>query len=106
VRGLAAALALGTLVLTTGAPAAATLVEVTTSVAVADAADQEALARALRAAVDGLLQEAIAFTPALVVLTRATVVGGRLYVRLLVADAEGARALDATGAPPPAGHRL
>lgn len=41
------------------------------------------------AAVDGVLKQAITFTPTLIVLTGATVVGDRLYVRLLVADQDG-----------------
>ncbi len=82
---VAAALALAAVT----SPAHAFVVEVTTSVAVADAEDQGTLKTALQSAVDGVLKEAIAFTPTLVVLTRAVVVGDRLYVRLLLADAEG-----------------
>lgn len=74
-------------------PADAHLVEVTTTVAVADAGDQTKLREAVQAAVDGVLKDAIAFTPTLVVLTRAVVVGDRLYVRLLIADQEGERAV-------------
>jgi hypothetical protein len=50
--------------------------------------------------VDGVLKEAIAFTPTLVVLTSAAVVGGRLYVRLLVADQDGERTFDELNSPP------
>ena len=96
-RRLASAIAL---LLLTGTPASAFLVEVTTSVAVADADDQRALQDALKAAVDGVLQEAVAFTPTLVVLTHAAVVGARLYVRLLLADAEGERTFEALHGPP------
>jgi hypothetical protein len=70
-------------------PAAAFVIEVTTSVAVSDAGDHATLKSALQTAVDGVLKGAIAFTPTLVVLTRALVVGDRLYIRLLVADQEG-----------------
>ena len=88
-RRLASALAL---LLVTSTPASAFLIEVTTSVAVvADADDQKALQTALTEAVDGVLQEAIAFTPTLIVLTHAAVVGARLYIRLLLADADGER---------------
>jgi hypothetical protein len=72
-------------------PASAFVVEVTTSVAVADADDQRQLKTALQAAVDNVLNDAISFTPTVVVLTHAVVVGDRLYVRLLVADRDGER---------------
>ena len=49
---------------------------------------------------DGVLKQAIAFTPTLVVLTSAAVVGDRLYVRLLVADQDGERTFDELNAPP------
>jgi hypothetical protein len=38
-----------------------------------------------------VLSDAIAFRPTVVVLTHALVKGGRLYVRVLVADQEGER---------------
>jgi hypothetical protein len=72
-------------------PASAFVVEVTTSVAVADADDQRQLKTALQAAVDTVLSDAISFTPTMVVLTHAVVVGDRLYVRLLLADQDGER---------------
>jgi hypothetical protein len=96
-RRLASAVAL---LLLTGSPASAFLVEVTTSVAVADAEDQAALQTALTQAVDGVLQDAIAFKPTLIVLTHAAVVGERLYIRLLVADADGERTFEELQAPP------
>jgi hypothetical protein len=96
-RRLAPALAL---LLLTGSPASAFLVEVTTSVAVADADDQRALQTALTQAVDGVLQEAIAFKPTLIVLTHAAVVGARLYIRLIVADADGERTFEELQGPP------
>lgn len=70
-------------------PADAYLVEVTTSVAVSDADDHAQLKSALQSAVDGVLKEAIAFRPTMVVVTRALMVGERLYIRLLIADQEG-----------------
>jgi hypothetical protein len=62
-------------------------------------AGQAAMDQAVRAAVDALLRETLGFTPALVVLTRAAVIGDRLYLRLLVADEEGARAFRDRAAP-------
>ncbi|TMQ17114.1 MAG: hypothetical protein E6K82_22020 [Candidatus Rokuibacteriota bacterium] len=96
-RRLASAIAL---LLLASTPASAFLAEVTTSVAVADVDDQGALHDALVAAVDDVLHEALAFTPTLVVLTQAAILGGRLYIRLLVADSDGERAFEELQAPP------
>jgi hypothetical protein len=90
-RRLAAAVAL---VLLTSPGAAAHLVEITTSVAVTGEEDRGTLASAVMTAVDAALKDAIAFTPTLIVLTEATVVGDRLFLRLLVADQEGERTFD------------
>lgn len=80
-------------------PAAAYLVEVTTSVSLPNPGDDterdaDQLKDALRSAVDDVLKEAIAFKPTLIVLTAARIVGGRLYVRLLIADQDGERIVD------------
>ena len=93
---IAAATALG-LAWVAATPTDAYVVEVTTTVAVTDAADQTQLRQALQDAVDGVLKDAIAFKPTLVVLTRAMVVGDRLYVRLLIADQEGERTVEELG---------
>jgi hypothetical protein len=74
-------------------PASAFVVEVTTSVAVRDADDHTILEAALQRAVDGVLKDAVSFKPTLIMLTRAVVVGDRLYVRLLVADESGEEAV-------------
>jgi hypothetical protein len=97
-RRLAAALAL---VVVMSSPAAAYLVEVTTSIAVTGTEDRGELQNALMTAVDDVLKEAIAFTPTLIVLTHATRVGDRLYVRLLVADSDGERTFDELQGPAP-----
>jgi hypothetical protein len=81
-------------------PADAYVVEVTTTVAVADATDHVQLRQALQGAVDDVLKDAIAFRPTLVVLTRAMVIGDRLYVRLLIADQEGERTVEELGSEP------
>jgi len=87
------------LMLVAASPASAYLVEVTTSVAVADADDRDVVRQALMSAVDDVLKQAIAFTPTLVVLTSATIVNTRLYIRLLVADADGERTFDELKSP-------
>ena len=92
--------------LAVAAPAHAYIAEVTTTVDVADAEDQAALRAALQAAVQDVLHDAIAFTPTVIVVTRALLVGDRLYVRMLLADQEGERAVhdlggdDGAGSPP------
>ena len=88
-----------------GAPAWAAIVEATTSLSLADidVHDKPRLEQALKSAVDEVLANVIAFKPTLVALTNAQVVGERLYVRLLIADAEGEKTIgeltrDADGA--------
>jgi hypothetical protein len=71
------------------APAAAHVVEVTTSLALEPDQDQAKLKEALRTEVDRVLSTTIAFKPTLVALTDARRVGERLMVRLLIADEEG-----------------
>ena len=80
-------------------PADAYLVEVMTSVAVGDADDHAQLKTALQSAVDGVLKDAIAFTPTMVVVTRAMMVGERLYIRLLIADEDGEKTFKDLAAP-------
>jgi hypothetical protein len=88
-RRLAAAACAALLLGSLSAPAAAFVVEVTTSVGVEDAEDTGQIRNAIQAAVENVLHDAIAFHPTLVVLTHAMVMGHRLYVRLLLADADG-----------------
>ena len=94
---------LGVALVTAAAPAFAHVVEVTTAVPLEEVGDQEALNAAIRAAVNEALEGALAFKPTLIALTRANVIGERLYVRLLMADAEGEAMLrDLVGDRPPA----
>ena len=90
---LAAGLAL--VAFAAAAPVHAHVVEVTTSLPVEDIADSATLQDKLRAVVDNALNDTITFQPTLVALTDARVLGERLYVRLLFADADGERTLDA-----------
>ena len=73
------------------APADAAVLEITTSIAAADAADEanfeRAVERAVRTAVEeARLDSASSFTPTLIVVTRAVTIGERLYVRILLSD--------------------
>jgi hypothetical protein len=94
--GVFALVLLGAMV-AVGTPAHAHVVQATTSVSLADldAHDAPQLERALRSAVAGLLADTIAFKPTLVALTDARVVEDRLYVRVLIADDDGVRTLEA-----------
>jgi hypothetical protein len=100
-RRLAAA-AGAALWLSLSVPAAAFVVEVTTSVSVDDAEDNGQLKDALQSAVDTVLNEAIAFRPTLIVLTHAVVRGNRLYVRMLLADEAGEQTFNDLGSDAPA----
>jgi hypothetical protein len=84
-----AAAACAALLMSLSAPAAAFVVEVTTSVSVADTDDNGQLKDALQTAVDTVLSEAIAFKPTMILLTHAMVMGNRLYVRMVLADKDG-----------------
>jgi hypothetical protein len=78
-----------------GTPAAAHVIQATSSVALADidVNDNAKLEQALKTAVDQVLKDTIAFEPTLVALTDAQVMGGRLYFRVLIADEDGERTL-------------
>jgi hypothetical protein len=91
---VALALVLGSTVMA-ALPARAQLVEVTTALDVADTHNPGDLKAALRQAVERVLHETIAFKPTMVALTDARVVGEKLLVRLLIADAEGEEMLQA-----------
>jgi hypothetical protein len=79
------------------APASAHVVQATTSVSLTDVDlhDTPQLESALRSAVADVLADTIAFTPTLVALTDARVIDDRLYLRLLIADDDGMRTLEA-----------
>ena len=88
---VAGALTLGAVMAAT--PALAHVVEVTTALEMPDAQDTAAVKAALQQAVERVLNDTIAFKPTLVALTDARVMGEKLLVRLLIADADGERML-------------
>ena len=90
-RLAAAAVALALTAVAAPDPATAFLVEVTTSVSIANVHDEAALKDALQKTVDSVLSDAIAFRPTVVVVRQAMLIRGRLYLRLLVADQDGER---------------
>jgi hypothetical protein len=75
-------------------PAAAYVVAVPTSVAASTLADDTDLKAAIRAAVDHVLSHAIAFSPTFVTVQTARVIGGRLYILLLIGDEDGEKMLE------------
>jgi len=88
---VAGALVLASVVAAT--PALAHVVEVTTALDMPDGQDPTAVKAALQAAVDRVINDTIAFKPTLIALTDARVMGEKLLVRLLIADADGERML-------------
>ncbi|MGH7392597.1 MAG: hypothetical protein ACREM3_24540 [Candidatus Rokuibacteriota bacterium] len=100
---LAAGLALALLAAATAAHGH--VAEVTTSLSLEEVADSAALHDTLRSVVDDARKGTIAFEPTLIALTDARVIGERLYVRVLFADADGERTLDELSATTPDGRR-
>jgi len=81
---------LATLGLILATPAHAHLLEITTSTAAPspDVHPNVNVEEAVRSAVATVMRDNAGFTPTLIVLTRALVIGDRLYLRLLLADDE------------------
>jgi hypothetical protein len=95
VRGTKAALmaGLGLAVLVVAAPAPAYVVEAVTAISAADGEDRSRLEEAIQAAIDDVAAHAVAFTPTVVALLDARVIGDRIFLFVLLADREGERAV-------------
>jgi len=89
IRGLSVVVTLGLALLTTASPAAAYVIEALTSIPVAEGADKTTLEKAIQAAVDDIATHAVAFTPTMVLVREAKVIGDRIYLVVLLADAAG-----------------
>jgi hypothetical protein len=74
-------------------PAHAELVEVTTALDVTEAREAGSLKAALQGLVDRVIHETIAFEPTMIAVTDARLMGERLLVKLLIADADGEQML-------------
>ena len=85
-------------------PASAYVVEITTSIPIASAVDKAQLGDALGSAIDDVLRHAIAFTPTIVTLQNARVVGDRIYILLLIADGDGEETMKRLSAEEPAAN--
>jgi len=90
--GLAAII--GLVLMTFTSTATAYVVEVTTSIPAATAADDARFKDALESAINDVLHHAIAFTPTVVAVHKARVVGGRIYILLLIADEDGEKTME------------
>ena len=86
-----AAIALVALGIVSAHPGAADayIVEALTSIPVDPAADKETVEKAILAAIDDVATHAVAFTPAVVSLREARLVGDRIYLLVLIADQAG-----------------
>ena len=89
IRALSIVVILGLAFLTTAGPAGAYVIEALTSIPANQAGDKAALEKVIEAAVDDLANHAVRFTPTLVSLREAKLVGDRIYLFVLLADADG-----------------
>jgi hypothetical protein len=97
-RALSIVVTLGLALLTTASPAAAYVIEALTSISADVAADKATLEKAIQAAVVDVATHAVAFTPTIVSLRGAKLVGSRIYLFVLLADAAGEAELEMMGA--------
>jgi hypothetical protein len=86
---------------TIASPAPAYMAIVSTSVPVQAGADESQLRAALQSAVKDVLTHAIAFSPTVVSVEKAALVGDRLFLMLFVSDDEGDTSTQDGTAPPP-----
>ena len=94
-RALAIMVVLGLALLTTTGPAGAYVIEALTSIPANQTGDKAALEKMIEAAVDDLATHAARFTPTMVSLREAKLVGNRIYLFVLLADAEGEAEIEA-----------
>jgi hypothetical protein len=84
---------LGLATLVVAAPAPAYVVEAVTAIPAAEGEDRTRLDDAIQAAIDDVAAHAVAFTPTVVALLDARLVGDRIFLFVLLADREGERAI-------------
>ena len=84
---------LGLATLVVAAPAPAYVVEAITAIPAAEGEDRTRLDDAIQAAIDDVAAHAVAFTPTVVALLDARLVGDRIFLFVLLADREGERAI-------------
>jgi hypothetical protein len=84
---------LGLAVLVVAAPAPAYVVEAVTAISAAEGEDRTRLEDAIQAAIDEVATHAVAFTPTVVALIDARLIGDRIFLFVLLADRDGERAI-------------
>lgn len=84
---------LGLAVLVVPAPAPAYVVEAVTTIPAAEGDERTRLEAAIQAAMDDVAAHAIAFTPTVVALLDARLIGDRIFLFVLLADRDGERAV-------------
>jgi hypothetical protein len=84
---------LGLSALAVPAPAPAYVVEAITAIPAAEGDDRKRLEDAIQAAMDDLATHAVAFTPTVMALLDARLIGDRIFLFVLLADREGERAV-------------
>jgi len=82
---------LGIALLAVAVPAPAYVVEAVTAIPAEDGDDETRLDGSIQAALDDLAAHAVAFTPTVVTVLDAKVVGDQIFLFVLLADAEGER---------------
>lgn len=95
IRALTIVMTLGLALLTTPGPAGAYVIEALTSIPSERGKDKATLERAIRAAVDDVAAHAVGFTPTVVSLREAKLIGDRIYLFVLITDAAGEQELEA-----------
>jgi hypothetical protein len=95
IRPLSILAAIGLTLLSTVGSASAYVIEALTSIPSAQGRDKTTLERAIRAAVDDVTTHAVGFTPTVVSLREAKLVGDRIYLFVLITDAAGEEELEA-----------
>ncbi len=73
------------------------VIQALTSIPVDPAADKESVERAILAAIDDLATHAVAFTPTVVSLREAQLIGDRIYLIVLIADQAGQAEIEVLG---------
>jgi len=87
-------------IVTSANPTSAYVIQVATSIPATSLADDTELRGAVESAINDVLHHAVAFTPTVVTVQNARVVGNRLYILLLIVDRDGEETLKSLSAAP------
>jgi hypothetical protein len=93
-RALSIVVTLGLALLTTARPAAAYVLEALAWIPADAASDRPTLEKAIEAAVEEITTHAVAFAPTMVSIRDVKLVGDRIYLFVLLADAAGEAELE------------